>query len=308
MARAEQKVNDLLAEDSDMDDALSTVLAQADANDGTVEWSDVKGDLTSGQWGRIIEKGVLKSASGNGFSFQNPEGVRAALNGDRTTTTTKSTESTTDDDDDGSSWSVYDKLAGVSALGMMSGYYVTSIRNTLGGLLDVVLGPIHQMLPFYAVVLILAMVTGLYSTLLQSNLMDTEKMGKYQAQMQEIQDRRKEAKERGDDEALERIQEEQMNAMGDQLGMFKEQFRPMAWITLLTIPVFLWLYWMIDPGAGRIPTNEMQIIMPLAGEVSWNDRVLIMPAWIVWYFLCSMGFNQLIRKSLNIQMTPTAST
>lgn len=309
MARAEQKVNDLLAEDSDMDDALSTVLAQADANGGTVEWSDVKGDLTSGQWGRIIEKGVLKSASGNGFSFQNPEEVRAALNGGGSTTrATKNTgtESTTDDDDDGSSWSVYDKLAGVGALGMMSGYYVTSIRDTLGGLLDVVLGPIDQMLPFYAVVLILAMVTGLYSTLLQSNLMDTEKMGEYQAQMQEIQDRRKEAKERGDDEALERIQQEQMDAMGDQLGMFKEQFRPMAWITLLTIPVFLWLYWMTK--TGQISSDEMQIIMPLAGKVTWNDRVLVMPAWIIWYFLCSMGFNQVIRKGLNIQMTPTAST
>ncbi|MFC7188526.1 DUF106 domain-containing protein [Halocatena marina] len=307
MARAEQKVNDLLAEDSDMDDALSTVLTRADANDGTVEWSDVKGDLTSGQWGRIIEKGVLTSASGNGFSVQNPDGVRAALNGGGSTTTAGETTSAVDDDE-GSSWSVYDKLAGVGALAMMSGYYVTSIRDTLGGALDLLIGPLDQVLPFYAVVLILAMLTGLYSTLLQANLMDTEKMGKYQSQMQEIQDRRKEAKERGDDEALERIQQEQMDAMGDQLGMFKEQFRPMAWITLLTIPVFLWLYWMIQPGAGRIPDAEMQVIMPLAGEVSWNKQVLIMPAWIVWYFLCSMGFNQVIRKGLNIQMTPTASS
>lgn len=311
MARAEQKVNDLLAEDSDMDEALSTVLARADANDGTVEWSDVKGDLTSGQWGRIIEKGVLQSASGNGFSLRNPDEVRAALNGGTSTTgtgTVSSAEPTTDDDvdeDEGSSWSTYDKLAGVGALAMMSGYYVTSIRDTLGQLLNTVIGPLDQMLPFYAVVLILAMVTGLYSTLLQANLMDTEKMGKYQSQMQEIQDRRKEAKERGDDEALERIQKEQMNAMGDQLGMFKEQFRPMAWITLLTIPVFLWLYWKI--GAGKIDGNELQIIMPLAGKITWNQTVFIMPAWIIWYFLCSMGFNQVIRKSLNIQMTPTAS-
>jgi uncharacterized membrane protein (DUF106 family) len=30
-----------------------------------------------------------------------------------------------------------------------------------------------------------------------------------------------------------------------------------------------------------------------------------MQLWIIWYFLCSMGFTQLIRKALNIQTTPT---
>jgi uncharacterized membrane protein (DUF106 family) len=32
-----------------------------------------------------------------------------------------------------------------------------------------------------------------------------------------------------------------------------------------------------------------------------------MQAWIVWYFLCSMGFTQIIRKSLNIDISPSAS-
>jgi uncharacterized membrane protein (DUF106 family) len=32
-----------------------------------------------------------------------------------------------------------------------------------------------------------------------------------------------------------------------------------------------------------------------------------MQAWIVWYFLCSMAFTQIIRKGLDIDMSPTAS-
>lgn len=297
MARAEQKVNDLLAEDSSMSEALSTILAQADSNGGTVEWADVNGELTSGQWGRIIEKGLLQSANGNGFAVQNPETVRAALNG--------GSESVTDQaDDDESSWTVYDKLAGVGALGLMVGYWFPPVLNTVGSAIHTVIGPFYQFLPFYVIVLLLAALTGLYSTLLRSKLVDTEKMGEYQQQMKDIQDRQKKARERGDDEAIQQLQQEQMDAMGDQLGMFKEQFRPMVWVMLLTIPAFLWLRWMT--GAGPLP-GSTQVIMPFAGAVSWNDTVLIMPAWIVWYFVCSMGSTQVIMKSLDLQMTPSTS-
>jgi uncharacterized membrane protein (DUF106 family) len=153
------------------------------------------------------------------------------------------------------------------------------------------------------VILVLAVVTGLYTTLLQANLMDMDKMAKYQERMQEMQDRRKAAKERGDDDALDEIQEEQMEAMGDNLGMFKEQFRPMVWIMLLTVPVFLWMYWMILSGEAVTPAT---ITMPLIGERSWQQGVLgPLQAWILWYFVCSMSFNQLLRKSLNIQTTPS---
>jgi uncharacterized membrane protein (DUF106 family) len=307
MARAEQKVNDLLAEDSDMADALSTVLSRADANGGTVEWADVKGDLTSGQWGRLIEKGVLRSANSGGFSVQHPEEVRAALNGDGRTASISDVTDESDDEDDDSSWSTYDKIAGVCALAFLPAYWYPPMRNAVGNTIDIALGPLDAIMPFYAVVIVLSVLTGLYSTLLQGNLMDTDKIGEVQEKMSDIQERRKEAKERGDEEAIERIQQEQMDAMGDQLGMFKAQFRPMVWITLLTIPVFVWLYWMIGLGGnGHLSAADMNIILPFAGQVSWTEGFIgPVQVWIVWYFLCSIGFRQLIQKSLNIQTTPS---
>jgi uncharacterized membrane protein (DUF106 family) len=307
MARAEQKVNDLLAEDSDMADALSTVLSRADANGGTVEWADVKDDLTSGQWGRLIEKGVLRSANSGGFSVQNPEEVRAALNGDGRSTSISDATGESDDEDDDSGWSIYDKAAGVCALAFLPAYWYPPIRNTVGNTMDIVLGPLGAVMPFYTVVIVLSVLTGLYSTLLQGNLMDTDKISEVQEKMSDIQERRKEAKERGDEEAIERIQQEQMDAMGDQLGMFKVQFRPMVWITLLTIPVFVWLIWMIGRGgAGHLSPSDMTVIFPFVGKVKWTTGIVgPMQAWIVWYFLCSIGFRQLIQKSLNIQTTPS---
>jgi len=297
MARTAEKVESLAREDGELLDALDDVLDVAEEQ-GTVEWSDVSGEMTSGQWGRLIEKGLLVDADGNGFAVEDPDGIREALSDDEVE------EAASFDTDGDSSWSQWDKLAGVGALAMMAGYSLTSVRNTIGGALDVIFGPLEAILPFYVVVMVLAMLTGLYSTLLQANLMDMDKMGEYQEQMKAIQEKRKQAKERGDEEALDRIQQEQMDAMGDQMGMFKEQFRPMVWIMLLTIPVFLWMYWMIlSPSQSLHPQT---ITMPLVGTKTWTAGVLgPLQAWILWYFLCSMGFTQIIRKSLNIQTTPT---
>jgi uncharacterized membrane protein (DUF106 family) len=91
--------------------------------------------------------------------------------------------------------------------------------------------------------------------------------------------------------------------------MFKEQFRPMVWIMFFTIPVFLWMYWGIGIGPNAEAHVPLQnLVLPLVGEVAWTDQVLgPIQAWIIWYFLCSMGFTQIIRKGLNIDMSPTAS-
>jgi len=311
MARTAKRVESLIEEDPDMRDALRTVLDRAE--DGRVTWGDVSDDLTSGQWGRLIERGVLEKTDGEGCEIADPDEVAAVVggasaasiaDGGTATATSTTTSSSTDIDDEDSSWSMYDKMAAVGALALFAGYSLSNVRNAIAGVLDLGLGPLEQALPFYAVILVLSLFTGLYSTILQDNLMDTSKMAKYQERLQEIQEREKEARERDDEEALDRIQEEKMEAMGDNLGMFKEQFRPMVWIMLLTIPVFLWMYWMILVHPEQLGT----ITLPLVGERSWTEGLLgPIQAWIVWYFLCSMGFTQVIRKTFNIQTTPSSS-
>ena len=303
MARIEEKVRDLVAEDAGMESVIETVLDRAD--DGEVKWVDVREDLSSGQWGRLIETGVLIDGDA-GFRLADAEATRDALeNGATETAATTSVD--VDEDGEDSSWSKWDKGAAVVTVALFAGYSWAPVRNVIGGVMDVLLGPLNAAVPFYAVVMVLAVVTGLYSTILQANLMNTEKMAKYQEQMKEIQQRRKEAKEQGDDEALDRIQDEQMEAMGDQMGMFKEQFRPMVWIMFLTIPVFLWMYWKVgigDPSSGQFGT----LVLPFRGSVAWKEQILgPIQVWIVWYFLCSMGFTQIIRKGLNIDISPTGS-
>ncbi|WP_224334787.1 DUF106 domain-containing protein [Haloprofundus halobius] len=313
MARVESRVRSLVSENSEMERAIEVVLERAE--NGEVRWIDVRDDLTSGQWGRLIEQGILVDGD-EGFRIQNPDAVRAGLNGSADSSVSSSTSSTAssaasaDDSDDieTTKWSKWDKGAAIVTVGLFLGYSVAEVRNVVGGAFDIFLGPLAEMLPFYAVVMILAMGTGLYSTILQANLMDMDKMGQYQSRMKDLQDRRKEAQENDDDEALQAIQDEQMEAMGEQMGMFKEQFRPMVWIMFLTIPVFLWMYWAIGIGGGTQHVTLQTIVIPLAGEVSWREGVVgPIQTWIVWYFLCSMAFSQIIRKGLNINTTPTTS-
>ena len=291
MARTGEKIDRLVAEDASMEGAIETVLATAEAQ-GTVSWSDVSDELSSGQWGRLIEEGLLVDADGDGFVIDDPDGVHDAL------------EEAEPDEDDGGGWSTWDKLAGVGAVSLIAGYSIPQIKNTVGTALDTVLGPMEAMLPFYMVILVLATLTGLWSALLQDNLMDMSGMGEHQEKMERLKERRKQAKEEGNEEELDRIQQEQMEMMSDQMGMFKQQIRPMVWIMLFTIPMFLWLYW----RTGNMGHEGIQIVMPFWGAIDegWNTGTLgPWPAWLFWYFICSLSFSQIVRKALNVQTSPT---
>ena len=311
MSKVERRVRSLVREDSEMRDALDVVLDHAD--DGEVKWVDVRDEITSGQWGRLIEKEILVDGE-TGFAIADREAVADGLAEDDSGLTSSGDFETPET----TSWTKWDKFAGVATLGAFVGYAVGPVRNTIAGAIDIVLGPLLNLIPFYGVIMVVALATGLYSTLLRAGLMDMDKMSVYQDRMKDIQERRKQAKEQDDDEALDAIQEEQMEAMGDQLGMFKEQFRPMVWIMFLTIPAFLWMFWAVGyrsaPAAydflsfAEVGSEAANLVIPFAGTVYW-DSGLVGPIqmWIVWYFLCSMAFTQIIQKGLNIQMSPSSS-
>jgi len=293
MPRTAEKVDELAEEGEHMTDALEEVLNVAEEQ-GTVTWGDVSDDISSGAWGRLIEKGLLVDVDGAGFVIDDPDGVRDALEEADPTTETPDV-----------SWTVYDKMAIFTLLGLFVGYAFSSARAAIGETINLFLGPLEAALPFYLVILILALLTGLFSSIMQDNLMNPEIMGSYKEKTEKLKERRKEAKERGDDEALDQIQQEQMEMMTENLGMMKAQFRPMIWIMLFTIPVFLWLYWIVrDLG---VTVTDPVIIMPFFGELtSWQAGVVgPIEVWLVWYFICSLGFTQILRKALNVQTSPT---
>jgi len=281
-----------------MRDAIAVVFERSNGGNEDVQWTEVRDALSSEQWGRLIRQEVLVEAGG-GFALTNPDRVEQYLK--RQKEPSDVAEDTDDVEND--SWAWYDKVAGLTTLVLFAGYWSAGIRNIIASLDNVILAPATDLLPFYAVVLVLATVTGFYSTVLQARLMDTEKMQAYQEQLTELRERKEAAKDRGDEDALERIREEEMEAFGDQVGMFKLQFRPMVWIMLLTIPVFLWLRWKVR--GGHLGSDEIGLVVPIAGAVTWQESLFgPMPTWIVWYFVCSIAVRQLIQKTFGVQPPP----
>ncbi|GAA5263158.1 DUF106 domain-containing protein [Methanocalculus sp. MC3] len=195
-------------------------------------------------------------------------------------------------------------IAFILAFGLMMAYAVEWIRDGIAEAIDTILGPLTDTfgLPFFAVLLFLSSATGLYSSLIQKYTIDYEKMQEVQAKMKEFQMKFREAQLAGDEKAIKKLEAKRDAMMKDQLEMSQQQFKPMAYIILITVPIFFWLlYRLHGMDLSAALSMDTAIVFPFMGITSLNEMaVWILPAWILWYMICSLTVSQVIRKALNI--------
>lgn len=195
-------------------------------------------------------------------------------------------------------------IAFILAFGLMMAYAVEWIRDGIAEVIDTILGPLTDTfgMPFFAVLLFLSSATGLYSSLIQKYTIDYEKMQEVQAKMKEFQMKFREAQLAGDEKAIKKLEAKRDAMMKDQLEMSQQQFKPMAYIILMTVPIFFWLlYRLHGMDLSAALSMDTAIVFPFMGITSLNDMaVWILPAWILWYMICSLTVSQVIRKALNI--------
>ncbi|WP_423744781.1 EMC3/TMCO1 family protein (plasmid) [Haladaptatus sp. SPP-AMP-3] len=194
-----------------------------------------------------------------------------------------------------SGWTVYDKLAGVFALVLMTGYYLVPVQSAVVATFDVVLAPFASLVPASVFLFGLAGATGLYSTTLQLLLRDSDATGRLQERMKTLQEKLRSPPDGDDADALEDDQRELMRSW---VAMLKLQFRPLVWSMLLTIPVFLWVRWaMANPAAATVP---VALSLPVVGHVALT-ATLVGPVkvWLVWYIGGSMSFSFVSRRVLS---------
>ncbi|HJJ42498.1 MAG TPA: EMC3/TMCO1 family protein, partial [Methanocorpusculum sp.] len=104
--------------------------------------------------------------------------------------------------------------------GTMLLYGVQPIRQFIAGIVDVVISPFVAMgLPFFALVLILATITGMYSSLIQKYTMDYEKMTENQEKMKDFNVKFRAAQMSGDEKLIKKMQLKQQQMMADQMEM-----------------------------------------------------------------------------------------
>ncbi|HJJ57166.1 MAG TPA: EMC3/TMCO1 family protein [Methanocorpusculum sp.] len=207
---------------------------------------------------------------------------------------------------------IFDKYGMFIALGAMVAmvllYQWEAARKIVAGIVDVVISPFEAMgLPFFALVLVLATITGFYSSLLQKYMIDYEAMQKQNDKMKEFNVKFREAQKLGDERLLRKMQAQQQALTSEQMKQSQAQFKPMMWILLVTIPIFFWLYERIkqmplkDILTPQIADLTNSIVIPFAGLSSYFDvYLLVFPLWLLWYLICSLCMTQIIRKCLNI--------
>ncbi|OPY44283.1 MAG: hypothetical protein A4E47_01666 [Methanosaeta sp. PtaU1.Bin028] len=170
-----------------------------------------------------------------------------------------------------------------------------SLRYELGVATYYVIGWLPEILPFHIVLIILAAVCSLYTSIIQKNLVDWDFMHMQQVRMKQIQKDMREAQLSNDKAKLENLQAEQMKSISEQGKMMKMQFRPMLYIGIISMPIFMWIYFYL----GEHPQF---IIFPFWGTVNMSDAVVgPILFWFYWYFLCGIFISQLTRKILYIE-------
>lgn len=171
----------------------------------------------------------------------------------------------------------------------------TELRTALGLATGHLLGWLPDVVPFHVVIFIMAAATGLYASLIQKYTMDWEYLRVQQEKMKSLQRRMKEAQLSGDQARIQAMQNEQMKVVSEQGKMMQMQFRPMLYIGIISIPLFMWLYSFISANPDLTMTFPFWGTHPIKATVL--GPILY---WFYWYFVCSLPVSQIIRKALDI--------
>jgi uncharacterized membrane protein (DUF106 family) len=197
----------------------------------------------------------------------------------------------------GKIWDKYGMLiVMVFMLVVMWAYTVEWLRVGVGQAFDMVFAPLLEgfKIPFYILIVILSAFTGLYSSILQKYTIDYNKMTETQERMKEFQTEYREAQLSQDEKKIKKLEAKKDRVMKEQLAMSQQQFKPMIYIMVITIPIFFWLLYRLAQTTSTIP-------LPYYGMHALTDPIIwVIPAWILWYMICSITVSQVIRKALNI--------
>ncbi len=178
---------------------------------------------------------------------------------------------------------------------MLGVMIIPGFMGKVGNIMSTVLNPLLAVLPLHMIIFVLAAITGLYASLIQKYTMDWELMRRVQERMKNIQKEFRQAQLSNNAAKMKKLEAQRTEMLGDQMEMMKQQFKPMLYISIISIPLFFWAYLVI----GQNPDASM--VFPFWGEQKLTGTLFgPFQYWLFWYFLCSIPVSQMTRKALNI--------
>jgi len=184
---------------------------------------------------------------------------------------------------------------------------IPGLRDGMATVLGVVLNPLAEDMVgndnFLITILILSVITGLYTSVVQKYTMNWELMEmskQYQKQMRELQKELMDAKKEDNKNKMKKLEKKRTEIMRKQTQfsgeMMRQQMKPMMYISIITLPIFMWIWSYVD--ASTIAA----VIFPLIGEKQFSASFIFsLPYWVLWYMICSIPIAQVIRKVIGIR-------
>ncbi len=154
--------------------------------------------------------------------------------------------------------------------------FFPSLRPTIGTIVGTILNPILTLLPLHMVIMVLATITGLYASLIQKYTMDWGLTRRIQEKMKNIQKEMRQAQLSNNAAKMKKLQEKQAELVGDQMEMMKQQFKPMLYIAIVSIPLFYWAYLIVTPvyfSWNDTPINDSSSLVTFLEKTQNADWV-----------------------------------
>jgi len=192
-------------------------------------------------------------------------------------------------------------------------------RDSVAMPVDFIFRPLADVLTasnLHILLLILSFITGLVTTVIQKYTIDWGSMKESQERMKNLQKEFRAAQLAGDTKRVEKLNEESKQLMQDSASMQMQQLKPMGYISIITIPIIMWLYVYLNDiygvyGFGTFTgvANGPLFVFPFAGEIMMVDPLFWgFQWWLLWYMICSIFFGQVFSKLLNTGISTTTSS
>lgn len=304
----DDELEDILTEffDNTSKDELKDIVSLSDKKT-EFSWYDIEDnedlDITPRTWGELINKNILKEVNDRQYRLKYKSEINKSINNNWMTEDQNQTEETesVDLDDlpevdyDQSNWRTIDKTAMFVAIGCMAGFQYAPLRDIIYTILSVLLNPLNNILPISAVILIIAIITSLWTISVREYIIDVD--------TSDFKDRINalEGKDEDNNSILtdpDNVDDEKKNELSRlQVEMLKARIRPFGWIMVVTIPAVIWIF-----TTTTIIGGQGSIMFPLIGEFVWAQTVIgPLRTWIFWYMICSIPMNTLIQKIINFE-------
>ena len=213
-----------------------------------------------------------------------------------------------------------DMIMMVIAMGFMFAYGREDVRMGIGTGMNLIFGPLNA-LPLHIIILLMALITGLFSTAIRKYMVNWEEVRANQNLSRDLQARmralNKEFREAQTEENKHKVKKleqkraelmkEQAEMMRGQSGAMMQQFRPMFYTMPVILGIFGWMRYLVYLAPEGVRQANEIIVLPLVGSGTFGSSATnvlgFIPFWMFWYIICSFLTGQVVNKVLNVGMT-----